>query len=67
MPTTTETPRLLLDYLEAGYMLNVGRSTIYKLVASHDLEQVKIGKRTLITTASVEAYVARLTSGQVTE
>lgn len=56
----TEMPRLLLDYREAGAALNVGRTTVYKLVENGELVAVKIGKRSLITAASVEAYVSRL-------
>jgi excisionase family DNA binding protein len=35
--------RLLLDYEEAGDALNVGRTTIYKLVAAGEITPVKIG------------------------
>lgn len=38
--------------------LGVGRSTVYKLIKSGRLDALKIGTRTLITTASI----ARLTS-----
>jgi excisionase family DNA binding protein len=54
--------RLLLDYEEAGDALNVGRTTIYKLVAAGEITPVKIGKRSLVTADSVRAYVARLAS-----
>lgn len=54
--------RLLLDYEEAGDALNVGRTTIYKLVAAGEITRVKIGKRSLVTADSVRAYVNRLAS-----
>jgi excisionase family DNA binding protein len=54
--------RLLLDYEEAGDALNVGRTTIYKLVAAGEITPVKIGKRSLVTADSVRAYVNRLAS-----
>lgn len=37
--------------------LGVGRSTIYKLIKTGQIDAIKIGTRTLITTASI----ARLT------
>lgn len=40
--------------------LGVGRSTIYKLIKTGQVDALKIGTRTLITTASI----ARLTGAQ---
>lgn len=40
--------------------LGVGRSTIYKLINTGEIDALKIGRRTLITTASI----ARLTRTQ---
>lgn len=34
-------------------ILGVGRSTIYKLIRSGEVDAIKIGTRTLITTASI--------------
>lgn len=36
----------------------IGRTTIYRLIESQRLEAVKVGKRTFITYASIEALVA---------
>lgn len=36
----------------------IGRTTIYRMVQNRDLEAVKVGKRTFITFASIEALVA---------
>ena len=40
-------------------MIGVGVTKGYELIASRDLETFKIGRATRITTASIEAYVAR--------
>lgn len=37
--------------------LGVGRSTIYKLIKTGQIDAIKIGTRTLITTASVARLV----------
>jgi excisionase family DNA binding protein len=38
--------------------LGVGRTTIYDLIRRNRLEKVKIGRRTLVTTASIRKLVA---------
>lgn len=48
---------LVLDILEAAALLRVGRSTVYELMNSGELESVKIGRRRLLTYASCAAYV----------
>lgn len=40
-------------------MIGVGVTKGYELIASRDLETFKIGRATRVTTASIEAYVAR--------
>jgi excisionase family DNA binding protein len=57
---TSEGGRLLLDYQDAGEQLSVGRTTIYGLVERGELRTVKIGRRSLITRDSLEAFVERL-------
>lgn len=54
--------RLLIGIEDAAATLGVGRSTAYLLIHTGDLETVKIGRRSLITAASVRHYVERLTS-----
>jgi excisionase family DNA binding protein len=60
-PTADEATRLLWSIPEAQYVLNVGRTTVYELVAEGELVLVKIGRRSFITRESVDAYVERLT------
>lgn len=53
---------LLLKIPDAARMLAVGRSTIYELIATGDLETVHIGRVVRLTTASTETLVERLTA-----
>lgn len=41
-------------------LLGIGKTKLYELVATGDLETIRIGRRTLIMQASIEALVARL-------
>lgn len=36
----------------------IGRTTIYRMIGRNELEAVKVGKRTFITYASIEALAA---------
>jgi excisionase family DNA binding protein len=58
-PSTPKEPieALTLSIKDAGRLLGVGRSTIYRLVSDRQLETVKIGNRTLIKTASIRRLV----------
>ncbi|MCB2047400.1 MAG: helix-turn-helix domain-containing protein [Novosphingobium sp.] len=44
---------------DAARMIGVGRTKLYELIASGELESVKIGKATRITTASLYRLVER--------
>lgn len=44
---------------EAADMLSVGRTTIYYLMVDQEIEAIKIGKSTRITTASLDAFLTR--------
>ena len=41
-------------------MLGIGKTKIYELIASGDLETVRLGRRTLIVLASIETLFERL-------
>lgn len=56
--TTPTAPALLVDQDEAARLLGVGRTTIWRMVKRHDLDQVNIGRRALVTRASIDAYVS---------
>lgn len=44
---------------DAARMIGVGRTKLYELIASGDVEAVKLGKSTRITTASLQELVRR--------
>jgi excisionase family DNA binding protein len=44
---------------DAARMIGIGRTKLYELIATGELETVKIGKATRITTASLHALVER--------
>ena len=44
---------------DAARMIGVGRTKLYELISSGELETVKIGKATRITTASLHELVRR--------
>lgn len=44
---------------EAARMIGVGRTKLYELIAAEELEVVKFGKSTCVTTASLRALVKR--------
>ena len=41
----------------AAKMLNLGRTSIYFLLKNQKLEARKVGRRTLVTTASIRALI----------
>lgn len=54
------TPDLLTIVPGTTGRLSCGRSTVYKLIESGELETVNIGRRRLVVAESVAAFVARL-------
>ena len=44
---------------DAAHMIGVGRTKLYELISSGELETIKIGKATRITTASLHKLVER--------
>lgn len=44
---------------DAARMIGIGRTKLYELIATGDLETVKIGKATRVTTASLRGLVDR--------
>jgi excisionase family DNA binding protein len=61
----TPEPRLdgpadLLSVEEAASRLRIGRTTLYGLISTGDIETVTIGRRRLVPPECVAAYVAAL-------
>lgn len=44
---------------DAALMIGVGRTKLYELISSGELETIKIGKATRVTTASLHKLVER--------
>lgn len=44
---------------DAARMIGIGRTKLYELISSGELETVKIGKATRVTTASLHRLVKR--------
>lgn len=63
MNTNQREPQLLISVNGAAKALCLGRSSIYNLLASSELEAVKIGNRRLIKMSSIEALIARNSGG----
>ena len=55
----------LLSVPEAAQLLGVGRSTVYALVSTGDLQAVKIGSRSLIRRSDAENLIERLPAARV--
>lgn len=53
-------PKLLVSIPEAVHITGIGRSKLYELLAAGEIVSVRVGKRRLIPTASLEEFVARL-------
>lgn len=54
--------RLLYPMSEAASRLGVGRTTLYEIAKRGELEVVHIGRKSLIPSDSLNAYVERLTA-----
>lgn len=45
--------QLTISISTAAKALGVGRSTVYSLIKQNRIEAIKVGRRTLLTTASI--------------
>lgn len=44
---------------DAAYMIGIGRTKLYELISTGELETVKIGKATRVTTTSIHELIRR--------
>lgn len=58
----TSTSPLLLTVRQAAAALGVGRTTVYELISSGDLEVVHIGRSARIPVAAINEFVDQLRS-----
>ena len=54
--------RTLLTVAQAGEALGMSRSGVYELIASGELNSVRIGSRRRVPVQAIDAYVTTLTS-----
>ncbi|SDD18308.1 helix-turn-helix domain-containing protein [Actinokineospora iranica] len=57
--------QVLLTPEQAAERLGLGRTTVYALIGSAELESVKIGRSRRVPVDAVAAYVERLRQAQV--
>ena len=63
--SSNTTNRVLLTVADAVEATSLSRSTIYEMIKSGELPTVKVGKRRLVPTASLQAWADSLTQGTV--
>jgi len=56
---TTQLNPIFVRVNDAANMIGVGRTKLYELIAKGEVEAVKLGKATRITTASLNDLVRR--------
>lgn len=57
-----ESKILAVRVSRAMEVLGIGKTKIYDLIADGELETVKVGRRTLIVQASIDAFFERIRS-----
>ena len=69
MSTSTPTgqplsPRLMLTAEQAAEALGIGRTTVFALIKSGELDSVRIGHLRRVPADAIDAYTARLQAEQ---
>ena len=52
------TEPLAVPISEAATILGIGRSTLYKLLDTKEIDRIKIGRRSVVLVASLKSYLA---------
>lgn len=55
-----KTERLLYSVEEAIVLIGLGKTKVYQLISSGELEAVKCGRRTLVTAQAVQKWISQL-------
>jgi excisionase family DNA binding protein len=63
----TTTPRVMLTPEQAADAIGVGRTTLFALIKSGDIDSVRIGHLRRIPADAIEAYAQRLITEQTHE
>lgn len=58
-PASEGPPRLTIRIGDATRMLGIGRSKLYELINSREVETIKLGSATLIVVESIHAFIER--------
>ena len=56
--------RISLSVEEAAGLTGIGRTTIYTALRDGDIPRVRIGKRTLVKVADLNAWLTKITTGK---
>lgn len=57
-------PRVMLTVEQAAAVLGIGRTNMYALIKSGEIESVRIGRLRRVPADAIDAYTARLTAEQ---
>jgi excisionase family DNA binding protein len=66
MTTVTPPKQLLYKPENAGAILDMGRTSVYHLMATGELKSVRIGRSRRIPASALEDYINKLQSGAET-
>ncbi|MDZ4745385.1 MAG: helix-turn-helix domain-containing protein [bacterium] len=61
IPASDTSPLISLEDVRS--VLNVSRTTVYRLIRDNALEQIKVRGRSMVTRVSVDAYISSATEG----
>lgn len=53
-------PALAMSIEESARVIGIARATLYEIVARGEIESFKLGRRRLILTKTLEAYINRV-------
>lgn len=63
-PSADEQPRTLLTVEAAAERLSIGRTTMYALIRSGEVDSVTVGRLRRVPVSALESYVRRLQTPQ---